>query len=100
MEVKVASREKAFNAVYERETRRNVTLSLPRSLIKEAKILATLRDMSLSEFLRKALERIIHDDTEYQSAKKTHLKILERGFDLGLKDHIPWTRAELHDRKR
>ena len=99
MKARATSREEASNARDERGARRNVTLSLPRSLVKEAKILATLRDMSLSEFLRKALERIIQDDKEYERAKAAHLKILERGFDLGLKDRIPWSRAELHDRE-
>jgi hypothetical protein len=81
------------------EQRRNVTLSLPRSLIREAKVRAARRDLSLSAFLRKSFERAIQEDIDYEEAKVRALKIMEKGFDLGLKDRIPWTRDELHDRK-
>jgi hypothetical protein len=79
--------------------RQNITLSLPRELIKKAKIVAITRDTSLSNLMRQALEGMVDGDENYQKAMKRHLDILEEGFNLNLKGKIPWTREELHVRK-
>ena len=78
--------------------RQNVTLSLPRSLLKKAKVLAAKEEKSLSEFLKESLEKRIEETTGYKRAKRRQLKLLKEGFDLGTKGHITISRAELHDR--
>ncbi len=78
--------------------RQNITLSLPRELIKRAKIAAIRRDTSLSNLMRQALEAVVEKEESYESAMKRHLQILEEGLDLKLKGQISWTREELHER--
>lgn len=80
--------------------RRNITLSLPRDLIKESKVLAARKDMSLSELMRSALERRIREETGYDRAGKRQAGLLERGFDLGTRGRISHTREDLHERAK
>ena len=61
--------------------RQNVTLSLPKSLLKKAKMLAASRDESLSEFLRESLELRVREASGYGRARTRQLRLLEEGFD-------------------
>ncbi len=79
-------------------SKQNVTLSLPRSLLKKAKIVAASRDESLSEYLRKSLENRVREETGYGKARNRQLKLLEKGFDLGTQGKIAVSREELHVR--
>jgi len=78
--------------------RQNITLSLPKELIKKAKIVAIKKDTSLSNLMRQVLEEVVEKEEGYESAMKRHLEILEEGVDFRLKGKIPWTREELHER--
>ena len=78
--------------------RQNITLSLPKDIIKKAKIVAIKKDTSLSSLIRQILEEIIEKDQGYDLAMKRHFKILEDGLDFNLKGKIPWTREQLHER--
>lgn len=78
--------------------RQNITLSLPKELIRKAKIIATKRDTSLSNLIRQALEEIVRKEEGYEIAMKRHLEILREGFDFRLKGKIPWTRGDLYER--
>lgn len=79
--------------------RQNVTLSLPRSLLKKAKAIAANSEKSLSELLRESLEKKIREETGYRSARERHKKILMKGFNLGTKGHLRISREELHERR-
>jgi metal-responsive CopG/Arc/MetJ family transcriptional regulator len=79
--------------------RQNVTLSLPKSLLRKAKAVAAEEDKSLSELIREFLEKKVKEDAEYERAMEEHLKILKKGFDFGTKGKITWTREELHERR-
>ncbi len=79
--------------------RQNVTLSLSKSLLKRAKELAAREDKSLSALLKESLEEKIRSSTGYKEAMERHLRILEKGFNLGTKGHISVTREELHERR-
>jgi metal-responsive CopG/Arc/MetJ family transcriptional regulator len=79
--------------------RQNITLSLPRTLLKKAKIIAAKREKSLSELLRESLEEKIEEETGYQKAKERHAKLLMTGFNLGTKGHFKVSREELHERR-
>lgn len=63
--------------------RQNVTLSLPKSLLKKSRTLAVLRNKSLSELLRDLLEKEIMDESGYQRARVRQVKPMEKGIDLG-----------------
>jgi hypothetical protein len=79
--------------------RQNVTLSLPKSLLKKAKVLAAIREKSLSELLRESLEDRIRDGIGYKTARKRQIKLLKDGLDLGTMGKIKTTREEIHERR-
>ena len=79
--------------------RQNVTLSLPKSLLRRAKIVAASRDKSLSELLRESLEEKVREANGYKKARERQLRLLNRGLDLGTKGRIRTTREELHGRR-
>jgi hypothetical protein len=81
------------------EIRRNITLSLPRSLLSKAKLAAVKQDKSLSVFLREALEEKLEAGSEYQAAKRRQLEALAKGLDLGTGGRLPASREELHERR-
>ncbi len=78
--------------------RQNVTLSLPKSLLKKAKTLAAKKDKSLSVLLKESLEEKIGEATGYNKARERQLGMLQRGFDLGTKGRIAMSREVLHAR--
>jgi hypothetical protein len=79
--------------------RQNVTLSLPRDLIKKAKVMAAIQDKSLSELMRESLENRVREATGYKKAMARQVKRLSQGLDLGTKGKISITREALHERK-
>lgn len=79
--------------------RQNVTLSLPTSLLKKAKVIAASREKSLSEFLRESLEEKVREANGYKKARRRQLKLLKEGLNLGTKGHITTTREEVHERR-
>jgi len=78
--------------------KQNVTLSLPKSLLKKAKMFASSREKSLSELIRESIEEKIREATGYDKAKRSQLKLLKEGIDLGTKGCIKTTREEIHAR--
>jgi len=79
--------------------RQNVTLSLPKSLLKKAKALAASKEKSLSELMRESLEERVKEAAGYQRAKERQLRLLRRGFDLGTRGKITILREKLHARR-
>jgi metal-responsive CopG/Arc/MetJ family transcriptional regulator len=77
--------------------RQNVTLSLPKALLKKAKTLAIMKDRSLSDLLRETLEEKVKEEAGYQRAKKMQIACMERGFDPGTKGRISIDRDELYE---
>jgi metal-responsive CopG/Arc/MetJ family transcriptional regulator len=79
--------------------RQNVTLSLPKALLKKAKTLAVIKDKSLSQILRGALEEKVKEESGYRRARDRQIALMEKAFDLGTKGKINITREELHARR-
>ena len=79
--------------------KQNITLSLPKPLLKKAKILAAGEDKSVSELIREALEKRLLESSGYAAARNRQLKILEKGYDLGTGGVLDTTREELHARR-
>jgi hypothetical protein len=77
----------------------NVTLSIPRSLLKQAKVLAASQDKSLSQLLRESLEEKVREKADYQQARKRQLRLLRQGFDMGTAGELKISRDELHVRR-
>ncbi len=78
--------------------RQNVTLSLPKTLLKKAKIVAAQEEKSLSELMREVLRGKVEQQTGYAKAKQRHISLLKKGLNLGTKGRFSYTRDELHDR--
>jgi hypothetical protein len=48
--------------------------------------------------LAQTLEELVAQQENYEHARRQHLEILERGFDLGTGGNITWTREKAHER--
>ena len=79
--------------------KRNVTLSLPYSLLQKAKLMAVKKDKSLNQFMKEALEEKIRKDSGYKSAKQRQLRLLDMKIDLGTKGLFSVSREEIHERE-
>lgn len=79
--------------------KQNVTLSLPKLLLRQAKAIAHEREKSLSELLRESLEEKVREATGYHKAMERQLRLMKKGFDLGLDERFPVSRDELHERR-
>lgn len=78
---------------------RNITLSLPEELLKQARIIAVKRDTSVSRMVADTLQEIVERETGYEQARQRSIARLEKGFHLGTGGKASWTRDELHDRR-
>jgi len=76
----------------------NVTLSIPKDILREVKVMAAQRGTSISGLLVQTLTDLVRQQEAYEAAMRRHLAILEHGFDLGTGGHITWSREELHER--
>jgi predicted transcriptional regulator len=79
--------------------RQNVTLSLPRSLLRKAKVIAAKKEKSLSGLMKEAIEEKVNEDTGYRKARERQLRLLKKGLNLGTKGNIAFSREELHVRE-
>lgn len=77
---------------------RNVTLSLPEEVLREAKVLAARRGTSVSALLAGALSELVERESGYASARERSLAAMEEGSSLGTGGEISWGRDELHER--
>lgn len=76
----------------------NVTLSIPKDVLRKAKHLAIERQTSLSGLLTGLLERVVAEEDAYSKARVRQTAFMANGFDLGLEGDIYWAREELHAR--
>jgi len=76
----------------------NVTLVVPKQILREAKLLAVKRQTSLSALLTQLLSDMVAEENGYASALKRHVTYLDRGVDLGTSGTIHWTRENVHER--
>ena len=79
--------------------KQNVTLSLPKALLKKAKRLALEEEKSFNELVRQCLEHRLSSTTGYAKARKRQLSLLESGFDLGTKGKVRVRRDEIYERR-
>jgi predicted transcriptional regulator len=77
---------------------RNITLALPRELLRQIKRLAADRDTSVSALMADALARLADEDRRYVAARRRGLAALRDAGSLGTSGRRAWTRDELHDR--
>ena len=75
--------------------KQNLTVQLDRETIRKAKVLAARRGTSVSAFIASQIGESVQADDAYESARRTALELLERGFHLG---GARPNRDELHER--
>lgn len=76
----------------------NITLSIPRGVLRRVKRLAADRDTSVSALMTEALARLSDDDRRYSAAKKRALAAMTSARSLGTRGRRTWTRDGLHER--
>jgi hypothetical protein len=76
----------------------NITLALPRKVIRQVKSIAARRHTSVSRLLTEQLEAIVAQEEGYTRARARHLVLLEQAPDLGTGGERHVTREELHER--
>jgi len=77
--------------------RQNVTLSLPKAVLKKAKMLALKEGKSLSELIIEAIEERISKNTEYREAMETEIRRMKKGLRLGTGGRMPCARKDMYE---
>lgn len=76
----------------------NITLSVPRELLKQVKRVAADRETSVSALMTEALGRLADEDRRYAAARRRARAALRATRSLGTGGRRRWSRDELHDR--
>jgi len=76
----------------------NITLNLPRALLKKIKRLAVDGNTSVSALLTEALTRLADEHQRYSAARRRALAAMRSARSLGTGGRSTWSRDELHDR--
>ena len=76
----------------------NVTVSLPKTLLKRAKVFAASTDRSLTQLVRDSLEILLGGQAQYRRACERQRKLLAKGIDMGSNGELTFSREDLHDR--
>ncbi|MGH2760861.1 MAG: CopG family transcriptional regulator [Actinomycetota bacterium] len=79
--------------------KQNITLALPKPLLRRVKIAAAERDTSISAILTGLLEDFLRRSADdYEQAMRNAITAMRKGYDLGTRGRRTWTRDELHAR--
>jgi predicted transcriptional regulator len=78
--------------------KRNVTITIPEDLLRQLKIVAAKQETSISAMITKALRQIADEENGYSEAQRGMLDDLRKGYNLGTRGKIGWTRGDLHER--
>jgi predicted transcriptional regulator len=76
----------------------NITLAVPREVLRQVKRLAADRDTSVSALMTEALADLAAEDRRYAAARRRGLASLAAARSLGTGGRRSWTREDLHDR--
>lgn len=77
----------------------NITLALPRALLRKVKHLAVEKDSSVSALLKTMLEDLVKEQDDDARAREQALEIMRKAPDLGTGGRITWTRESVHERR-
>jgi hypothetical protein len=74
----------------------NITLSFPKDILRQAKILAIQKNTSFSGLLTHTLEELVSGHEDFERARQRNLSMLKTGFDFGTQGKASWKRDKLH----
>ena len=77
---------------------KNVTLSLPESLLRRFRVYAASRNQSMTSLMAQAVRNMMDRDDETRKAKGRFLDRIRNAPDRGTGGVIRWSREELHER--
>jgi metal-responsive CopG/Arc/MetJ family transcriptional regulator len=77
---------------------KNVTLSLPETLLRRFRVYAASRNQSIASLIAEAMREIMDRDANSVKAKRRFLDRIERAPDRGTGGVIRWSREDLHER--
>ena len=78
--------------------KQNITLSIPKDILQQVKILAAKRDTSVTRMLTEALEALIREESGYEAARRSHTRRLQESASLCTYGETNWDRDSLHER--
>ena len=78
--------------------KQNITLSLPKEILKKGKMLATKKGISLNELIRELLQISTESEEGYRISADRQINRMKEGIQLGTKGGISWKRDQLHQR--
>jgi hypothetical protein len=77
---------------------RNITLSIPKDILSEIKLIAFKRETSVSGLLTQMLIDLVRQENLYLRSQKRELQKLKEGIDLGTDGEVNCNRESLHER--
>jgi metal-responsive CopG/Arc/MetJ family transcriptional regulator len=78
--------------------KQNITLALPKDVLKRVKVMAAERGTSISAIMEHLLQDHLARHEGYEKAHQRQSAMLIEGFDLGTNGQRTWRREELHVR--
>ena len=78
--------------------KQNITLSLPKEILKKGKMLAAKKGISLNQLVRELLQMTAENEEGYRISADRQIKQMEEAIPLGTKGKISWKREELYQR--
>ena len=70
----------------------NITLSVPKDILKKAKIIAVNNNISASKLLSNQLQEIVEKQEDYDKAHKRQSYLIESGLDMQVREKPSWRR--------
>lgn len=78
--------------------KQNITLSVPKDILKKVKLIAVKRDTSISALIVKMMKELASGESDYEAARRRQVKLMREGLNLGTYGNIDWDRDSLHER--
>ncbi|MGD8605607.1 MAG: DUF6364 family protein [Anaerolineales bacterium] len=79
--------------------KQNITLALPKEVLKRVKVMAAEQGTSVSSLMERLLQEQLARHEGYEQARRRQIAELSRGYDLGTESQSDWRREDLHERR-
>jgi len=76
----------------------NTTLTLPKDVLKRAKVMAAVQGTSISAMMEDLLKNHLERHEGYEKARQRQAAVLSKGLDMGTGGKPTWKREQLHRR--